>query len=295
MKQLLFVLISIYSTFSFSQKLIVVGISPKTAGGDKQINFQVDIPQTTIKYVEKDWLKLLSKGSKGKATIVDGEYVQPAAVNGSISAIPFNVYTKLVETFEGVQMTVWLTQNKVAFISTDPLSPDNQAVQKFIRDFAVLKYQQAVERELVAEKSTLKKLEKDYATLVRREDKAIKKVTGNVRMTKRANEDIAVNNSDIQKSAAEISDQKAMVVTTSSDANATKGASKTLKKMEKKKTGFQKSNEANGKKNDIRNEENRAAERSMVAAKDDQILVSEAIAKQKIVVQNVQTKLDGIR
>jgi hypothetical protein len=156
------ILVAAYLTFSitaFAQKNITVDEAPRPMSKDSQFSYLVEIPQAKVKQVEKDWLKYISIKSKGKATVVNGENLQTEAVYKNISPNPFNVYSKLVETTDGVNLTVWLTDNNAAFISKTPNSIEDLAVQKYVRDFAVQEYKLAVEEELKMERNKLNDIE----------------------------------------------------------------------------------------------------------------------------------------
>ena len=294
MKRILFAVLSVFTFSVFAQKQITVDLAPQTRG-KKDLAFVVEIPQAALKNVESDWLKYVGYGSKGKATEVDGEHLQKGAVNKNISSKPFNIYSKLLETTEGVRLMVWLDKRNTAFISKHPRSGLDYAVQKYVRDFAVMKYRQAVLTELIAEQDKLKELEEELAGFIREEERSVMTISDNERSTVRANDAIAVNNSDIKISSNKIYRQKEMVTYTASDSNATKGAQKTLSDLKTEKENLQKDNEAQGMSIDSRNKENRKEERRTTGSQQDQELKMAEIEKQKQRVQEVQTKVDNIQ
>ncbi len=296
LKQLVFASLSMLSLTAFAQKQITVieTVQPmsKDAG---QVSFATVIPQTNLKEAEKNWLKYLGNGSKGKATVVNGNSLQVGVVNKNVSANPFDVNSKLRETTEGVQLTVWFPENSKVFTSKEQSTGANQAMEKYVRDFGVQEYTRVVQRELKAEQDKLKKLESELARLIKDEEKSIKTVSENERTTERANDAIATNNRDIQNSTDKISGQKYNVERNAADANAQKGAKKTLGELEDDKKDLQKQNEKQGKQMDSRGKENRAEERSMVSSIEKQAAKTEAIEKQKAVVAEVQAKLNNIK
>lgn len=296
LKQFVFVSLSILSLTAFSQKQItVIETAQPMCKDTQQVSFATVIPQTNLKESEKNWLKYLSNGSKGKAVIVNGDNLQTGVVNKNISVNPFDVYSKLRETNEGVQLTVWFPENSAVFTSKEQNTGVNQAMEKYIHDFGVQEYKRVVQRELKAEQEKQKNLESELAGLIKAEEKSIKTVSQNERSTERANLAIATNNSDIQNSSDKISNQKDNVDRNAADANATKGAKKTLGELEDDKKDLQKQNEKQGKQMDSRDKENRAEERSMVGSKEKQAAKTEAIEKQKVIVAEVQAKLNNIK
>lgn len=296
LKQVLFACLCVVSLTAFAQNQINVTRNAQPMCKDtQQVLFATLIPQTNLQDAEKNWLKYIAGGSKGKAIVVNGDHLQTGVVNKNILANPFDIYSKLRETTEGVQLTVWFPENSAFFGSKEQGTGVNAAMEKYVRDFGVQEYKRAVQRELKAEQNKLKKLEGELATLIKAEEKSIKTVSENDRTTGRANDAIATNNSDLQNSSDKISGQKNNVALTASDANATKGAKKTLGEMEGDKKDLQRQNEKQGRQMDSRDKENRAEERSMVTSKENQTTKTAVIAEQKLVVAAVQTKLNNIK
>jgi hypothetical protein len=294
-KPLFILLTFIALSISFSanaQHPIVVNNTPSPINMDTQRSFVVVIPQTHLKEVSRAWQKYTGKGSKGKSSQTDGVYVQAGTVSKNIAPAPFNLYSRLVETKEGVRLNVWLDESSR---TTVPNSGQHLAVQKYVYDFALSQYRDAVKEELKTEQKKLHELEKDLARLIRGEDKSSNAISKNERATDRANDAIATNRSDIEKSDEKISDQKDNVERNAADYNAAKGARKTLGELEDDKKGLQKSNEKQGKNIDQMNKENRASARSIASAQENQQTKITAVEQQKEVVRAVQTKLAQIK
>lgn len=284
-----------FCLFGFAQKPIVIDHAVRLMSKDTQPSYQFEISQTTLKDVEKDWLKYLNTGSKGKASSVNGENLQPAAVNSNISTKPFNVYSKVLETSEGIRITAWFTENDTVFFSKTLNAEQDLAIQKYLRDFAVAEYKAAVSAELKAEQDKLKALEKTLEGLYREEEKAAKKISESNRSIQKSTDNTAKNNADIQNVSYKISDQKGMVERTASDANANKGAKQTLKDLENQRKTLQKNNETEAKNIDNMNKQIREQERAITSLKEKQKESATQIETQKAKVKEVQTKLDGIQ
>ena len=295
MKKIITAAFVVFSISTFAQKSIAVNTAPRAMSKDTQFSYLVEIPEAKIKEVEKDWLKYISAGSKGKATVVNGENLQTDAIYKNISPNPFNVYSKLVETIEGVNLTVWITDNNSAFISKTPNSIEDLAVQKYVRDFAVKEYQTIVQEELKMEQDKQKKLERELAALIRDEESAVKKTNDNERNIARAKDAITTNDADIEASSAKITNQKGMVEQTAADRNANKGAQKTLSNIESDKKSLQKKNDSKSKNIDNKEKDNRAQERNLANAQEKQVAKKAAIDLQKLKVTEVQAKLVGIK
>lgn len=291
-KQILPIVLFSISITAFSQNPIVVTVSPAPVSMDTLRSFVVVIPQTILKDVEKDWLKYLRRGSKGKATEANGVNLQTGAVNKNISAEPFNVYSRLISTTGGVRLNVWLGEISISKV---PNSGQHLAVQKYVYDFVVQQYRHAVEAELKTERAKQQKLGNDLAGYIKSEEKSTKTVNANERTTERAKDAITTNNGDIQNSTDKISDQKQNVERNASDQNASKGAKKTLAELEDEKKDLQKENEKKSEKMYDRNKENRKEVRNIENSHENQANTAAALEKQKQVVHDVQTKLDNIQ
>ncbi len=293
-KIVVLVLICISIT-GFAQKPIVIEPAVRLMSKDTQPSYQFQIPQTTLKSVEKSWLKYLSSGSKGKATSASGENLQAGMVNTNISPKPLSVYSKLLETSEGVRITAWFTENDTMFLSKATSESQDLAIQKYLRDFATAEYKGAVSVELKAEQDKLNAQEKTLDGLYKEEEKAAKKISESKRSIQKSTDNTAKNNADIQNMSYKISDQQGMVERTASDANANKGAKQTLKDLENQRKTLQKNNETEAKNIDNMNKQIREQERAITALKEKQKEAASQIEAQKSKVKEVQTKLDAIQ
>ncbi len=297
MKKTLFVALCVVSVSVsvFAQKQITVLEDTFAMSKGTQTGFQVVVPQITLIEAEKQWLKYVATGTKVKATAVNGENIQPGAVNPNVSPKPFTIYSKLLETTEGVRITAWLTENDTIFFSKQVNSDQDLAVQKYIRDFAVAVYHNEVKDELQAEQDKQKALEKELNNLIKEEEKSGKKISESNRAIQKSTDNIATNNGDIQNMAYKISDQKGMVERTASDPNAHKGAKQTLKDLENQRKKLQSQNVAENKNIDAMNKTIREEERKITDLKEREASKTTEIEQQKQKVKEVLTKLEGIR
>ncbi len=295
MKKLLLAVYTILSLTAYAQKSIVIDVDTPVTGNDTHLSFYVEIPQANIKETRKNWLQYVGHKSKGKSSDSYGTYLQQGVVNKNISAWPFEIQSRFVETKNSIRIVAAFSQNNKAFISQEISSNSNQAVRKYLYDFALLQYTDAVKEELKEEENKLSKLEKELAALYKAEEKSIKNINENERFANKANDAIATNKADIESANAKIIDQKDMVKHTSSDANATKGAQKTLGNLEDDKVALQKENEAYGKHMDAKDKEDRNSERKNVNTKQARELKLAEIEAQKQVVYDVKTRLATIK
>jgi hypothetical protein len=294
MKTISSLLLLIVSVFAFAQTQISVDALPRAMSKGTHPSYMILIPQGTLKGVEKDWQKYISAGTKEKVIVVKGETYQAGAVNANVSAVPFNIYSTLLETSEGVRLTAWITEDDSVFISREVSTDKDLAIQKYLRDFGVREYRHVVEGELRRETDTYNKLEKELDALVNEEEKAAKRISENNRSIQEAQDGIATNNADIQTKAYHINDSKNMVYQTQSDENANKGAKKSLKALENEQKSLRKSKNDKGKKIDQLKKEIRAQERAMSNLQLQREAKSAEIAKQKLKLQEIKTKLENI-
>lgn len=295
MKRILFAFSCLLALNAAAQKPIVITEASESMSKGVQPAFTVEIPQAAIGQVEKDWLDYTGKGTKGKATFINGEHLQPAAVNTNISPTPFNVYAKLVDITGSVRLTAWFTANDTLFFKGADDSVRNLAIEKYMRDFAAGEYRDAVKGELKGEQEKLKALEKDLAGIIKEEEKSTKKINESNRAIKKSQDNIAANNKSIENTSEKIATQKGMVERTASDANANKGAKQTLKDLENERKKLQKDNVNENKNIEAQNKAIREEDRNTALIKERIAGKNAEIDKQKEKVKEVQTKLEGIK
>ena len=279
MNKLLLLLIMSAATFTvFAQTDLSVTetIRPNSKGNFN--SFQVTIPQTKLKDVERDWQKYLRDGSKGKPETFNGEIIMRGAVSKNVSPNPFTVYSKLLETSGGVVLTAWITEDDSVFISAELNNDKDLAAKKYVRDFAVEEYKEVVKEELKSEKKTLNNLEDELKSLINDEDKSRKKVNECDRSIQRNRTAISTNEGDQKNKIEQITAQKKTLKTYEED----------LKKLQKENEKLNK--EIDGWQKDIRTEE-----RSIDKSKADQKFKTEQVEKQKTVIKAIEEKLAGIK
>jgi hypothetical protein len=278
---------------------VSAGYAPAAAAATIAMDTQqgalsVFIPQTEIKGVQKDWGRYVGQGSKGKTAIADGQYTQYSAVNKNISAEPFNISARFAGTTEGVKLSVWLSDNN-NFENTGSTTGDRAlALQKYIHDFAIMEYRQAVLYELNANKAKQSDLENDLTKLMKQENILTLRIEENNRAIIKSNDAIATHRNDVESLTVRIEAQKGMVQNTAADPNATEGARKTLGQLESEKRELQKKNDREGKNIVQFKAQIMADERAKADIKEREISKAENIDKQKQVVTQIKAKLDAI-
>ncbi|MFN8285200.1 MAG: hypothetical protein U0V74_00505 [Chitinophagales bacterium] len=275
---------------------IFVEEAPRAMSKGAQPSFLVDIPGSKSKTVEKDWTKYLEKGSKSKAENLNGEMTIKGITVKNISTLPLAVYSTLLETNEGVRLTVWVAEQDSVFISEKLSNDKNLAAIKYVKDFANAEYREVVKDELQAEKNKLDKLQDELKKLISVEEKAKGAIKENERSIERNKNDIKINEADQKRKIEQVTAQKAVVETTKAGGgDAYKEAQKALDNLMGEKEKLEKENEKLNKQIDKWEKENREEDRAINQSKQDQGQKNEQIGKQKAVVEAVESKLAAIK
>lgn len=176
MKKLFYAIALVFPAIMFAQNDLVIEERDAMMSYGSKPSYSVVIPQSQLKDVMDDFKKYIKKDSKGKVTDNLTEISIVGAVNTNISALPFNVFGKLTETTEGVLTMLWISEGEV-FISSATAPTKSEAVKKYLRDFAVQEYRNAVQRELKAEQDKAKAAQKTLDGFVQEQKKAEGNVT----------------------------------------------------------------------------------------------------------------------
>ena len=262
---------------------------------DSQGFVSVTIPQMEQRQVQKDWVEYAGRGSKGKATVINGDNLQYGAVNKNISPSQFDISCRLLGTNEGVRVTVWLTENNTLLVSKEQNNDRTQALQKYVYDFVVIEYKQAVMNELKNAQGKQKGMENELTKLIKEDERSGKRIDGDKASIQHTNDAIITGNNDMQSMTAKIELQKGMVDNNAGDPNASKGAKKTLSELEDQKKNLQKQNDKRGKEIMNWTDEIRADERALADDKEKESAKRANIETQKQIVKEIQAKLNSIK
>jgi hypothetical protein len=257
--------------------------------------FSVNIPQTTLKSTEKPWLHYIGKGSKGKCSSDNGQFLQLGAVNKNIYHEPFEVRSTLVEAVNGVRVSAWFTKNGEPLAAKKGNGEEHFAEKKYLHDFAVKQYRSAIEDELEDEKDKLSDLEKTMKAIVKEGVKSGKTISENTRSGQRTSDAMTISENDIVKQTDKIEGQNDMLDATASDPNASKGANKTMDEMKDDKKDLEKLNESQGQDLDDLNADTQAAQRNSMTLQQRQEATQMQIDAQRGVVRQVEAKLAAIK
>lgn len=170
-KKFTLLLLAVLPFIGFAQKELKITEQEKDMSMGARNAYVVDIPQAKLKDVISDFKKYIKKDAKGKLNDDKGEISMLGAVNKNISSLPFNIFGRFVESSEGVTVSIWIADGET-FVSSK-LTPDKSvAANKYLKDFAIEQYKQAVKEELENEKDKAKAEQKTLEGFVKDQKKA---------------------------------------------------------------------------------------------------------------------------
>lgn len=294
---ILFIFLICFVCISHAQALLPVEEALRPMSKGTNPSFAVEIPKTTLKDVEKEWIKYIRAGSKEKPVESGGEIAMPGAVNKNVAASTFKIYSALLEITDGVRLTAWFSiGNDSVFISREMGNGRDLAAQKYVRDFALARYRDAMKNEVQAEKNKLKKLDSELKDLVKQEEKAVKNINEMQRTIGRTQDAIGTLRGDEQRKSDQIYNQKTVLEGMNNKADQSyKDAEKVLKNLEKEKEKAQKQNEKENKSIDNLNRDIREERRKIDDLKQDQRLKRGQIEDQKRAVSQAENRLKQIK
>jgi len=160
----------------FAQKDITVTESPKEMSLGTQNAYVLTIPEAKAKDINDDWQRQAKKDTKGKVEEIKGEVKTTLITVKNISQVPLTIYSRILETKEGIQLSAWFVEGD-SFISTTLSADKSAAVQKYLHDFGVQEYKAIAQKQLDEELKKQKDLQKIYDGFVKDQTKADKAVT----------------------------------------------------------------------------------------------------------------------
>lgn len=296
MKKFLLLFVLSVPFLVWAQSTIAVEQSAQTFSRGEQPSYRVLIPGGKLKDVSNDWNKYLKTKSKGKVEELNGEFVIYGAVNKNVAADGFNVFSKLLETTEGVQLTAWFMRSDSTFMSWKTDENQSKAVEKYMSDFAAAEYRDVVGTELKGEQKKLDELEKELKGFINDEEKSSKNINESERTIERTKTEIKTNEGDQKLKNDQVTKQKAVVESLkATPGDAYKEADKTLKGFENELKKLINENEKMHKQIDKAEKDIREERRNIDKSRQDQNAKRADIDKQRAVVKQVQEKLDGIK
>ncbi|GAB1404294.1 hypothetical protein MASR1M74_14730 [Lentimicrobium sp.] len=151
------------------QQAIVVKYDSLLFGETRCPGLWVNIPESSIADIEKDWKKKLEKGTKSKVLNKENEMTIFGAQWGDISPEPVNVFSRFKEADSASRLFVAVELKRDEFITKQ--SPQYTALENMLVSFAKDKYLSVANDQLANESKKLKDLEKNLESLRKNKQK----------------------------------------------------------------------------------------------------------------------------
>ncbi len=256
--------------------------------------FEVEIPRAAAKEIERDWKRHLTTGTKAKLTETNGEIGIHGLDNSDIAPKPFNMYSVITSTQNGVKLTVWFTYNDTVFFSSK--TSNTTGATRYVHDFASASYFLALKSAYHTEREKLEKMKDELEKSIRQQETANLKIAENKRAIARAQDDLNTNNNDQKDAIAAVNQQQAEVnKVRNGNAEIYKAADKELKDLQNTAKKLQDRNEELHKKIDNWTKENDAQERNIAGSKQSQSKTADAIEKQKALIADLASRLKSVK
>jgi len=181
MKKLIALIFMMGYLGAVAQETIEVKVEERPSSLGVVSAFEVGIPQAKESDAIDLWKKtIMPRGlfkKNPKMVKEKDEWVVRDIVISDITTMPLNVYTQ-ISTFPGNIFVKIFLQSEGGFIGSAGSSPSTtEAARKYIREYAVNVYKQAVEKELKQEENKQKSLENELSKMERKNKSFYKKVT----------------------------------------------------------------------------------------------------------------------
>lgn len=280
MKKLFLILLMVAGLGATAQEPIEVKVEERPSSQGVVTAFEVVVPQATSKDAIELWKKTIMPGGlfkkNPKMEKVKDEWIVRDIVISDITSLPLNVMTQ-VSSFPGNIYVRVFFQSEGGFLGSPGSSEaTTEAATRYVRDYAVELYKQAVEKELKAEEAELRKAENDLNAMQRKNKSFNRKVND-------AQKEQGALKEEVNQQEKMLENKEYINLEVSGNDKRTpqeemekelKDTEKDLKKAQKSQSKFERKISKN--------------ERSQRNKEDE-------IAKQKIKVEEVKTKLKNIR
>jgi hypothetical protein len=264
-----------------AQVPIEVKIEPRPSSKGIQPSFEVMVPQATANDAIDLWKKTIIPGRLFKKTPKMEKKGDEWMVNNvlitDITAIPLNVYTQ-VSSFSGSIYFRAFFQAETGFLGSQESSEEVVSeASRFVRNYAVQLYRQAVGKELKQEERKLKDLENKLSRLQKQNRNFNNKISDAQR------DEMDLKNEALQNEEL-LKNQQNIIQVDSTDLNTGKAREQMEKQVRDNQKDITKSQKS----------QNRYSRKAYSNQKDQKEKINQ-IEQQRQKVAEVQTKLDNIR
>ena len=277
---------------SAAREITVETVSRVISQG-QQTGLKVDIFQASKKDVTKEWSKHIRQNTKSKVEEFDNEIVIIGTNISEITNAPLNIYAVINDYLDHIEVNAFF-ETPDGFITKENAETEFLSCRKFLRDFGVIIYRDAVKEELKKEEKDLKELHSDLNKIVDSNDKLHKNIAKEERDIIEARNDIKSNDLDQDRLRNEIQSAKSRIYNIKGS-EARKEAEKALSELEKDLSKLKKDNE------DYHKEivKSEADIRSYTREIDDNTILmlrkEKDIDRQMDIIYRVEQKLSAIR
>lgn len=201
-------LLSFSGEVSGQEKIEVRTTLAKMSKGE-QPGYVVDIPQSSLKKVQQNWMRKIQEGNAIKIKSSGQELVLLSAVKREFMPDTVNIYSIFIDRGNMISLYFFLEKDSVFFAPSEDktlLSAEktDHSIRNYLREFATAQYKMAVEVELSREKGTLKDLEDDMKNLQGKEDKIKRAIDDKVNAIELAERKVADKDLEIEMKNQEI-------------------------------------------------------------------------------------------
>lgn len=284
---------------AISQELIEVKNTQAQMSKGMQTCYTVVIPQADLKTVQQNWLKMLQEDNKVKVQEAGQELILAGVVKPEFTFDTINIYSFLIQKDSVISLFAFIEIDSVFFApkedKTDLASDKiDNSIKNYLRSFAVDQYRLAVTNKLKEEQKILESLEDDLKKLEKEEENLGKDNATRENDIEEKEREVTDTDKDIEIKRQEILTHNASMLTVTGEVEK-KAAKEKQKDLEKEKNQLEKDrskakDDISSYKSDI--EKNNKAIEDGNKAQEEKIAEIEA---QKLVVEQVQVKLDGIK
>jgi hypothetical protein len=261
--------------------------------------YVVMIPQAELKTVQQSWIKKLQEGNKAKVKVVEQELQFIGGLKPEITPDSISIYSILIQSDSAITLNVFFELDSAFFGPNEDkalLASDktDNNIKSYMRDFAVGQYRIAVDNELDAVQKTLKTMENDLEKMEKDEENLKKDISSLENEIDETEKEV-----DVTEKSLDLKNQEISAHETSSALLATepekKAALDKKKQLDKEKKDIEK--DINKLKDSISSDKSKIEknEKAIEDSEEKQAKKHEEIVNQTTVVENVQTKLNGIK
>jgi hypothetical protein len=180
MYKIIFVLLMLAGVKSIAQETFIVNIQERPSSQGLQPAFEVEIPQATSPDAVRILERMLAPRrlfSKNQKFVQEGdEWIMRNADLKKISSSPLTVIAQVSSFPEKIFARIFFSDDQGFLGSSESMSAKTEDAKRFVRDYALDVYRDAVEKELRNEQNILASLEQDLRKMGRQQGSKERKI-----------------------------------------------------------------------------------------------------------------------